>query len=217
MPYVWAACRLEERDGTAPSEAVIDRRIQMLRLGGLCDNECERVRHIRHREARLASVGARTALLWALLGESGVHDWEKTPDAARLFDRPVSCFGRDVLGAPRLANGRAVSLAHCQGMAVAVLADEGRIGVDIEPSDRPVHHPMAMAERFFSPGERQLWRDGGENAEQFLRIWTRKEALGKAQGLGLERIGELDTTTAENARFDDVLMDGYIITVCQLK
>ena len=216
MSYIGAACRLLLRDGTAPNEAMIDRRIQMLRGAGLCDNECERLRHIRSREARLQSVGARVALLWVLLGESGVHDWEKTPDLTRLFDRPLSSFGRDVLGAPRLTDGRAVSLAHCQGLAIAVLADGGRIGVDIEPTDRPVHHPSAMAERFFSPAEREAWMESGEDVEQFLRIWTRKEALGKAQGLGLDRIGELDTTAAD-ACFEEIPMDGYIVTVCQLK
>jgi phosphopantetheinyl transferase len=150
------------------------------------------------------------------LGESGVHDWEETPDLTRLFDRPLSSFGRDVLGAPRLTDGRAVSLAHCQGLAIAVLADVGRIGVDIEPTDRSVHHPRAMAERFFSPAEREAWMESGEDVEQFLRIWTRKEALGKAQGLGLDRIGELDTTAAD-ACFEEIPMDGYIFTVCQLK
>jgi 4'-phosphopantetheinyl transferase len=107
-------------------------------------------------------------------------------------------------------------LAHCQGLAIAVLADGGRIGVDIEPTDRSVHHPRAMAERFFSPAEREAWMESGEDVEQFLRIWTRKEALGKAQGLGLDRIGELDTT-AEDACFEEIPMDGYIFTVCQLK
>ena len=97
---------------------------------------------------------------------------------------------------------------------MAVLADGGRIGVDLEPTDRPVHHPSAMAERFFSPAERQAWLESGENMEQFLRIWTRKEALGKAQGLGLDRIGEWDTESAD-ACFDEIVMDGYIVTVCQ--
>lgn len=214
MPYLWAACRLHMRDGNQPNEATIDRRIQMLRGAGLCDHECERLRHIRSRKARLESVGARISLLWGLLGDGGVHDWEEAPDVSRLFDRPLASFGRDVQGAPRLMGGRAVSLAHAEGLAMAVLADGGRIGVDLEPTDRPVHHPSAMAERFFSPAERQAWLESGENMEQFLRIWTRKEALGKAQGLGLDRIGEWDTESAD-ACFDEIVMDGYIVTVCQ--
>jgi hypothetical protein len=214
MPYVWAACRLLLRDGAQPNEAMIDRRIQMLRGAGLCDNECERLRHIRHREARLASVGARIALLWAVLGDGGVHDWEQAPDVTRMIDRPLSSFGRDVQGAPRPMGSHPISLAHCRGMAVAVQACEGRIGVDVEPTDRPVHHPSAMAERFFSPAERQAWMESGEDMEQFLRIWTRKEALGKALGQGLDRIGELDTASAD-ACFEEIVMDGYIVTVCQ--
>lgn len=216
MPYILTACHLLLRDGTEINEAAIDRRIQMLRLAGLCDKECERLRHIRNREARLQSVGARIALLWALLGEAGVFDWEQTPDVTCLADRPLSSLGRDVHGAPRLAQSLTISLAHCRGMAVAVLAEAGRIGVDIEPADRPLHHPAAMAERFFSPAERQLWLDRGEDTEQFLCIWTRKEALGKAKVLGLDRIGELDTTAAD-ACFDEIPMDGYVVTVCQLK
>lgn len=216
MSYVWAGCRLVLRDGGVPSEAMIDRRIQMLRLAGLCDKECERLRHIRNREARLQSVGARVALLWALLGEAGVFDWEQTPDVIRLVNRPLSSLGRDVHGAPQLAQNRSISLAHCRGMAVAVLADAGSIGVDIEPVDRPLQHPSGMAERFFSPAERQSWVDGGEDTQQFLRIWTCKEALGKAKGLGLDRIRKLDTTAASLC-FEDILLEGYILTVCQLE
>ena len=217
MTYIWAACRLALSDGTTPNEAMIDRRIQMLRLAGLGDVESERLRHIRSREARLQSVGARLSLLWMLLGEEGLRDWEQTPDVARLVPRPLSAFSRDVLGAPRFMGGRAVSLAHCQGVALAVLAEEGQIGVDIEPKHRPVHHPREMAERFFSSAERTLWLDSGEDAEQFLRIWTRKEALGKAKGVGLDRIGELDTADVPNARFDEIALDEYIVTVCRLK
>ena len=216
MPYVWAACRLTPADGSAPSEAVIDRRIHMLRLAGLGNNECERLRHIRNREARLQSVGARTALLWTLLGEEGLHDWEQTPDVSRLVPRPLSVFGRDALGAPRLMDGRHVSLAHCQGLALAVTAEEGQIGVDVEPCDRSVHRPREMAERFFSPAEQKIWQEGGEDFELFLGIWMRKEALGKARGVGLDRIDELDTAAVPNARFDEISMDGYIAVVCQL-
>jgi phosphopantetheine--protein transferase-like protein len=71
-----------------------------------------------------------------------------------------------------------------------------------------------MAERFFSPAEREAWMESGEDMEQFLRIWTRKEALGKALGQGLDRIGELDTASAD-ACFEEIVMDGYIVTVCQ--
>ena len=214
MSFCFAACRTTLTDGSALSEAMIDRRIQMLRVSGLFDNECERLRHIRHREARGQSVGARVALLWALLDESGTHDWESTPDVTRLFDRPMSSFGRDGTGAPRLTDGRSVSLAHGQGLSVAVVTSKGRIGVDIEPCDRPIHHPEAMAERFFSPAERAQWQEWGGDAVSFLRIWTRKEALGKALGQGLARMGELDTALAD-AQFEEISMEGYIITVCQ--
>lgn len=216
MPYRWAACRLLLRDGTEPNEAMIDRRIQMLGGAGLTAGECERLRHIRHRAARLESVGARVALLWALLGNGGVHDWEDVPNLTRLLDRPLCSFGCDALGAPRPIGEHAVSLAHCHGRAIAVMSKEGRIGVDIESVSRSVPHPGAMADRFFSPAEQLLWRESGEGPESFLRIWTRKEALGKAQGLGLDRIGELDTVAAK-ACFEEISMDGYIVSVCQLK
>jgi len=216
MPYQWAACRLVLADGSIPNEATIDRRIQMLGLAGLCDTQCERLRHIRNRAARLQSVGARVAFLWALLNEGGVHAWEDTPDLSRLLDRPLSFLGRDALGAPTWKGGRAVSMAHCEGLAVAVLADRGRIGVDAEPTGRAVSHPREMAERFFSTAERRIWQGVGEHAASFLRIWTRKEALGKAHGMGLDCIGTLDTATAD-ACFEYIPLEGYIVTVCQLK
>jgi 4'-phosphopantetheinyl transferase len=76
------------------------------------------------------------------------------------------------------------NLSHCKDVGMLAVAWNIEVGVDVE---QPRRLDPSVAERFFSPAElSQLstlngdaWRDG------FLRCWTRKEALLKAEGLGL--------------------------------
>src|SRR5437762_14383062 len=61
-----------------------------------------------------------------------------------------------------------------------------RVGVDIERI-RPMSDLEAIAERSFSPHERQELRRlaSGDRNEGFFNCWTRKEAFIKAVGEGL--------------------------------
>src|SRR5919202_1824929 len=60
------------------------------------------------------------------------------------------------------------------------------IGIDIEHV-RPLEDAAAIAEQFFSPGERELLRQAPRRAalERFFTYWVRKEAVIKATGDGL--------------------------------
>lgn len=74
------------------------------------------------------------------------------------------------------------SLAHSCGICAAVTAD-AEVGIDIELI-RPVPHKNELAERFFTEDEKQRLRES-DTDENFLLIWTQKEALVKMRGNSL--------------------------------
>jgi phosphopantetheinyl transferase (holo-ACP synthase) len=90
------------------------------------------------------------------------------------------------LASPGDSPAAAISIAHCDGVAVAMAAlDPGaRVGIDVEAiADRPDGF-LASA---FTPGEQVLlgrW-SGSSLSEWIARFWCAKEAAGKATGLGL--------------------------------
>jgi 4'-phosphopantetheinyl transferase len=90
-------------------------------------------------------------------------------------------------GKPALAGTELrFNLSHSGGLALLAVAGGGEVGVDIEQV-KPRGEVMNIAERFFSPGEIVWLRAQPPDLQQrgFFRLWTRKEALIKAIGLGL--------------------------------
>ena len=90
-------------------------------------------------------------------------------------------------GRPRLVGGRgpSFSLSH-SGPHVLVAVTDGLVGADIEEAAR---RPVAerVIRRTCTVGE-QAWLAGVGEADRsaaFLGLWTRKEAVAKALGLGL--------------------------------
>jgi 4'-phosphopantetheinyl transferase len=86
-------------------------------------------------------------------------------------------------GKPYLANGPYFSISHCKaGIAVAV--DDQPIGIDIE-SIRHADHELIT--RTMNADEQQHIHSDRD----FTRFWTRKEAVVKAQGTGIESFEQL--------------------------
>jgi phosphopantetheinyl transferase len=75
-----------------------------------------------------------------------------------------------------------VSIAHKEGVAVAIICQGSDTGIDIEPiaprSDR-------FAEMVLTDAERALAPEGQTLDEWLTRLWTSKEAAAKARGTGL--------------------------------
>ncbi len=99
-------------------------------------------------------------------------------------------FDRDPLGKPilRSDDGQApiaVSLSHCRTMTACAIADPGPVGIDIEycAPDRPF---MDIATTAFGENEKRAVEIGG--VAVFYRIWTLREALAKATGVGLPMV-----------------------------
>lgn len=111
--------------------------------------------------------------------------------ARTVLGRHLGCPPQDVAiqrvaGRPVLVGREPVdfnlshSMRHC---AVAVMSG-GRVGVDV---DEVVGYPERVARRWFGPGERDwLGRLPDEaRGRGFFKLWTIKEACGKALGSGL--------------------------------
>ncbi|HOY65815.1 MAG TPA: 4'-phosphopantetheinyl transferase superfamily protein [Candidatus Ozemobacteraceae bacterium] len=103
-------------------------------------------------------------------------------------------------GRPRLRGPEPClfSVSHSRDCLVIAIADTGRLGVDVEHS-RPDTDIAAIVRRFFRPDEREAWDhlDEGSRTAAFLRLWTRKEAILKALGLGLTGLDRLSIDPGE--------------------
>jgi 4'-phosphopantetheinyl transferase len=82
------------------------------------------------------------------------------------------------------------NLSHSDDLALVAVALDQPVGVDLERWSEETEH-LALAERFFSPGERDALRPlAGELSRLtagFFAAWTRKEAYLKATGTGITR------------------------------
>lgn len=98
---------------------------------------------------------------------------------------PVS--GRPVASAR--PEGWHLSLSHSGGVSGCAVSGLPGIGLDLEPLDRRPHW-QKVARRWFTPDE-QAWLLANNSHEDFLRVWTLKEAWLKATGRGIA--GNLQT------------------------
>lgn len=137
----------------------------------------------RNPDRRRQSLGAR-ALLRAVLSETMGGDW-------RLV--------RDPGGAPRLEGRHApfISLSHSHAMVACAVSMAGRVGVDVE-RQREDRSLDAISAAVFGPRESAAVRRLGSAA--FYRIWTQREALAKATGIGFPLVvRQLDLTPDDGA------------------
>jgi 4'-phosphopantetheinyl transferase len=122
--------------------------------------------------------------------------------------------GRDVRfeyganGKPRLSTGGhnkrlRFNLSHSGELAVCAVSCSAEVGVDVECA-HPAVDFLAIAQRYFGAREvAALAALPVEEARQcFFRLWTRKEALAKAQGTGVWKVIGLDLLMVESTPLD---------------
>lgn len=135
----------------------------------------ERLRVALHRDRWLTS----RAVLRLLLAR-----YVSVPDAAALS------FRLGPKGKPRLEERLGLQPVHFNysdtgGMGLYGFC-RSELGVDLESLDRKLAFERIVARRFTSAEGRTLGAVDEEDRRQaFLRCWTRKEAYGKARGLGI--------------------------------
>jgi 4'-phosphopantetheinyl transferase len=92
-------------------------------------------------------------------------------------------------GRPYLENNLNFNISHSNQLVVCATSKFGRLGIDIEEI-KEINF-RGLSKRYFHKNEHQLI----ENKKDFLKIWTRKEAILKAHGCGLRiELKQLDTT-----------------------
>ena len=116
-----------------------------------------------------------------------------------LFDDVEMARYRDIEwsynehGKPYLLNGPYFSISHCkEGIAVAI--DEEPVGIDIEAIR---HADEDLIERTMSEQEKSIIENRKSKIEKdrtFTRLWTQKEAIVKAEGVGICSFEQLQST-----------------------
>lgn len=105
-------------------------------------------------------------------------------------------FAQHVHGKPYLKNHTQIefSQSHCSDQLILVMNNQGvAVGVDIEAKDRliKVH---ALAARILTPKEFEQFKQAIDQQAFLLRVWTIKEAVLKATGLGIRlNLNELES------------------------
>lgn len=129
-----------------------------------------------------------------------------------LVDEGISGLG-DFLynehGKPYWENGPYFSISHCQ-QGIAVALDEQPIGIDIEA----IRHADAdLIERTMNEEERV-----GMDDRKFTRLWTQKEAIVKAQGVGIMSFEQLQTILENGEwRLESFEKENYIYSIANGK
>ncbi|MDP2312963.1 MAG: 4'-phosphopantetheinyl transferase superfamily protein [Pseudomonadota bacterium] len=121
--------------------------------------------------ARFASLAARCCLRRLLADALGLG-------SVRI--------GRTAMGAPFLPEHPEVwvSLAHAPGCVAAAVSTAGPVGIDVEPN-APRFDPAELHARVLHPDERSEVTRHADPVRRFFELWTAKEAVAKALGLGL--------------------------------
>ena len=132
--------------------------------------ERERAERFRFPEDRRRWIAARAALR-VLLGRYLGAD----PRAIHL---EVTPDGNTIVEALHF------NLSHSHDLALIAIAVHTPVGVDVELL-RPIPDAPLLARRLLPPEEADMVE---MQPEQFLRIWTRREAWLKAEGIGLRGI-----------------------------
>lgn len=135
-----------------------------------------RIDKIKTETARCQSLGAEAVLI--------ANMKKNVPDAVFPLE-----YAADENGKPYFTDSDIhFSLSHSKNIAVCAIAD-APVGVDVQEVKKP---NLAIAKKHFTQNELDT-NDGSDR--WFMRIWTRKEAVAKADGKGISAgLSEFDVS-----------------------
>lgn len=135
---------------------------------------------------RLRSATARREFLaaWSLT-RTALTDFAGG-DARRLELRVSSSGEPTIIGPPDLC-GLRFGTSHANGVAICAVSERVDLGIDVQTLHSVGSDALALAELVASPSERRSLLAAPTTARsvRLLTLWTMKEALSKATGLGL--------------------------------
>ena len=97
---------------------------------------------------------------------------------------------------PRKSRGQSpitFNMSHAQGRALIAVSEGQEVGVDLERI-RPDMEVVKLSERYFATSEHAVVMQSAqeERAAKFFRFWVAKEAVLKAQGIGLQALHQCE-------------------------
>jgi len=117
----------------------------------------------------------RFALSWCSPGVDPT-DWTFRPES----------HGRPEIDWPMAARAVRFNISHSDGLIGCVVTRNADCGIDVERLNRRLNFEL-LARNVLTRSERDVVESmpTGQRVEQFIRLWTLKEAYAKARGLGL--------------------------------
>ena len=122
----------------------------------------------------------------------------------RLLDEEHPRLEHDDKGAPYLPDHPelSVSISHCRAAVAVAVSPEGRVGIDVE-CRRKVGD--GLMERVCTAEELAAVRAAADPTMAFLQLWTRKEAVLKMRGTGIQGFGSMvDALVAKEMMVHDL-------------
>ena len=174
-------------------------------LSLLVESRREKVRTIKGKENRSRSIAAGLLLRHMLLEEQIPYAEES--------------FGLEGHGKPRLKkDGVFFNLSHAGAYVAGVLSDVP-VGVDVEQQNRFLQETRnrKLAKRILTEAEWNWWKDAGDDPQELLRFWTRKESYVKMTGEGMTKAFHT-VDTLHGKYYKEIplgnIKDRYLISVC---
>lgn len=159
--------------------------------------------------------------------------WRRELLAQALNVKPEQLvFEKEAHGKPYLANQTiSFNISHSQeSFAMVWCLENIALGIDIEDKSKK-RQQQTLAARTFDSAEMKAWQNPEflpiQAHEQWLKTWTRKEAVLKAHGLGIRL--DLNTLNTENAdetlthpllgewRYQSFVLDEQVVSVAWMK
>ena len=110
----------------------------------------------------------------------------------------------DDKGAPYLPDHPelSVSISHCRTAVAVAVSPEGRVGIDVE-CRRKIGE--GLLERVCTADEQAAVQASPDPTMAFLRLWTRKEAVLKLRGTGIQGFSSMrDALLAKDCVVNDL-------------
>src|SRR5688572_1586693 len=166
----------------------------------LSEDECGRAARFVHRRDHDRFVLAHGGLR-AVLSRYLPIGPEDVVLSRRQAGKPF--VARDFHGQPAIT----FNMSHAHGRALIAVSQGQEVGVDLERIRLDVEVEQ-LSERFFSPSEHATIKQSTQEqrATKFFRYWVAKEAVLKAQGIGLQALGQCEILLGANGVAAEVLV-----------